>query len=794
MPSYDPNRFALSEARRDRATNKQTEQVCQDLARGDTSSSSDDPDYWAKVCGLGSRVEGAPSGPRIQTQYKVPGKGTLCPSGMPFKIPDKKDPEAYRYRTLGHPQGFYSHPGIHPAGTAVSEGNPYVSDSSHLFPRARGDQSRFNYRPNRNGRDWTDDMYGQGMPISIPAAGMPLDPTKRPLYQQVSEQAFKPMVETRISTGVMVNPWDGSMYETFEEGMFVPDFKKDQSLSRADLAKTSSKLVAMQGGYDNNNPPPRKVELPESDVQGPDAGRNPWGEQIYAQPLGSLQQHYIKRDLFFSRNDEVPVQPLDDKQSMNYIGYNENVRFTPHLTPTQRGRKPDPHEWKGGPDLGSATPDGAETRVLGPGEFSKRRHENPFSCGPARAMTVSREDSEAVPFGAMRDDFGNTARASQEGFRRLSGAQGEHGDETLYRQAEQAKIRARFGESEDTRGLYFRNLYRDDARFVHGNEKYDPYRAADKEAWTRSALKNPVIQRDEAGSYVRPEDRQDPLRKTRSDYEKRSIQYALVDGTENFEEGTWNQSQKDRPDPVRASYQGRIRERSANLDSQPEFDGDARTYQDTRNPNKRLAYNQRSKTFLEEMQGSGSGDGPARKAKKDRPDPVRSQYNNRMAQGSLVVDRGEDMTSSQYLDDPESAWEMCRMTRKQQGLPRVRPQTAYREEAGDHGAASFGSNYHESQTDRRGVGREDPYLSTSFWSYSAFQSNDRVIFKDQFSQGRRCNKDLNPVDPWDRGADFTDFETTAPHPDGLQRESAKRPDDSINRMSGYAYGVEAWDD
>lgn len=835
---YDPNKFKIgssgprngprAEAKRDVKTNLTTDQMCKDIKAGKKVNDQDE-DYWRRICQMtdsddsdsdssdSDSSDSEDDEPKIKSQVKT-----------------KHNHVIRNVRSKGLPLGALSAQGIHPSSLEVSEGNPYVGSENEQFFGGRSYASYFNYRPNKNGHDWTDNMYGRGTPIVAREAGRPINPQKRGLSYEVSEEAFKPMHDTRINTGFMVNTYDGNVYETFEEEMPAPDFKRDTSLSKTDLTKTNPRLVMMNGGYDENRPPPRKKENANYGVQGPDAGRNPWGEQIYSDRLSQIQRHYASRDLFNNRNDFVPVEAVDDKQSMGFVGYEPNYRIYPVLTPTTRGLNDTGKAWHGGPDMGAAAPNFDTTRVMGPGQISKKKYDL-FGTKPARAFAVGGEGVAATDAAGRRIDFAyeksfNTQRATIENKTRSSNVQGEAYGTDVQRSANNSKIRANHGEAtnqERGKNQRYRGVGVDGVSFAHVYEQkdsYDPYRSGTKGSLANAAIKNVRIDRQIArdegvgrsAKYLeknpinkavgqsrhnqidnrelnrqgaRPSGREGPVRK--DNYQTGPVsRWGRIENRERDGDGGGGRDAKrERRDPQREGVSKKIaRDRPYEMDSDGRFDADPREIYVDRKEKHRTSYERKNKSFFD----SGyEREGSVRDAKRDRVDPQRESYSRKAASMARSYERG-DAGSYLYPDDPERN----RPTRKDLTIKASGQRQSYVENGNDHGSAGWDSCYDESETDKRGLGREEPYLHTSKWTPSAFQSNDRVIFKNQFNQGSRaCKKEIVNRETRDRGGDYSDFEVTSKRPYGYNRVNSRRPDDTINNYSGYdAYGIESWDE
>lgn len=789
--AYDPNKFRIGgtkpsvavAAKKIKKTNLNAEQICKEL-RSNNKIDDLDEDYWNRVCGIGEQQRSIQNDSDDEPATRAPVQHNYVLKNV---------------RERGMPLGALSNPGIHPASLAISEGLPYVASENGQFFAGRSYAARANANPNLNGHDWTDDMYGRGTKIVAREAGRPIDPMKRPNSFEISEEAFKPMVETRVRTGIIVNTMDGNAYETYEEEMFAPDFKRDQSISKEDLRKTNPRLIMMNGGFDENRPPPRKKEIAFKGVQGPDAGRNPWGEQIYTDRVREMTEHQVSRDLFHNRNGFAPVEAVDDRQSMGFVGYVPAWRYTPAITPTQRGRSDQGRAWHAGPEPGTAAPNFDPTRVMGPGQISKKKHDL-LGSKPARAFAVGGQGVQATDSVRNPDPDRErsfvTQRAVDERKTRASVVEREVYGTDVQRDADyHHKVRANHGEAincERGRNVRYRNASVEGANYLHVEDQgntVDPYRSGTKGSLAKAALRRPNIDRhvsNEEGGYRDARyDQKDPVNKS-----YKGSRYRTVDSMQR--DGSYVRPDP-RQDPVKRRNEayaasGNVGRWGRIQTTQDASDAHYRDSRVDRRDKQRLSYEQKGKSFVDGF--DCDSDGPARSARRDRRDPQRESYSAKAGARSRTFER-EDSGYYPTNDDPEGR--QC--TRKDLTSKAYRQTQRYVPEGEDHGPGTWDARYHESQTDNRGV-RDDPYNPTSKWTPNAFQSNDRVIFKNQFNQGSRaCKKEVTyRFDP-EQGADFSDFEVTARRPRPYNRVSSKRPDDTIDNFSGYdAYGIEQWDE
>jgi len=151
-----------------------------------------------------------------------------------------------------------------------------------------------------------------------------------------SDELFKTPIdqtENKVSTGVMVNPFTGEMFETFENAMPPPNTNKFIPQDRFKIV--NPKLVGAQGGINHHAPPPKKKEICLS-VPGVDHGPNVWGDQLFADERRTRMREIANRDVWMNRDGDY-AQPLGfaKERPAGFVGLNPQVRAVPHLPATQ---------------------------------------------------------------------------------------------------------------------------------------------------------------------------------------------------------------------------------------------------------------------------------------------------------------------------------------------------------------------------------------------------------------------------------------------------------------------------
>lgn len=151
-----------------------------------------------------------------------------------------------------------------------------------------------------------------------------------------SDELFKTPIdntENKISTGIMVNPYTGEMYETFENQMPPPN--KDKFIPADRFEIVNPKLLQMFGGVNNHAPKPKKKEIC-LDVPGTDFGNNVWGDQLYAEERRKRMLEVIHRELWNNRSgDSSTASAVAKEKPAGFVGVQQMYRALPYLPPTQ---------------------------------------------------------------------------------------------------------------------------------------------------------------------------------------------------------------------------------------------------------------------------------------------------------------------------------------------------------------------------------------------------------------------------------------------------------------------------
>jgi len=155
-------------------------------------------------------------------------------------------------------------------------------------------------------------------------------------YGQYSDELFKTREDNsdnKISTGIMVNPYTGEMFETFENQMPPPNTDKSILADRFNIV--NPKLVWAQGGIDPHAPLRKKKEICKK-IPGVDHGVNVWGDQLYADERRARLRELANRDIWMCRDGDLPgPQSFPKEKPAGYVGLVPYYRPTPYLPPTQ---------------------------------------------------------------------------------------------------------------------------------------------------------------------------------------------------------------------------------------------------------------------------------------------------------------------------------------------------------------------------------------------------------------------------------------------------------------------------
>lgn len=138
----------------------------------------------------------------------------------------------------------------------------------------------------------------------------------------------------KIATGVLTNPYTGEVFQTFEEGMPLP--QKNDSLLPSQLKVTNPKLVQLQGGIDYNAPPPSKQEIAQN-VPLINGGPNVWGDALYQPQLRQWFDQRATIQQWNNRNGILPNYGIQKEHPAGFIGPEVNyLRPVPYNPATMR--------------------------------------------------------------------------------------------------------------------------------------------------------------------------------------------------------------------------------------------------------------------------------------------------------------------------------------------------------------------------------------------------------------------------------------------------------------------------
>lgn len=159
-----------------------------------------------------------------------------------------------------------------------------------------------------------------------------------PLFSHYNAELYQTPLdrsENMVSTGIMVNPWTGKVYETFEKALPPPTTSK-YAVDADQLKRTNPMLIFMNGGIDPNRKPLSKQEICQ-DIPGADGGPNVWGSQLYTDQIGKRLKEYAESQIWNNRNGIYSCEPSFPKERpAGYVGLVNMLRPVPWLPPTQR--------------------------------------------------------------------------------------------------------------------------------------------------------------------------------------------------------------------------------------------------------------------------------------------------------------------------------------------------------------------------------------------------------------------------------------------------------------------------
>ena len=246
---------------------------------------------------------------------------TLSNSALSGKLDPSKDSLATA-QALAHMQG---HSGQVPIMY-------WKHASENVNDIAPGEQEVKSHRFTTINR-YTAERRDQPIVIKANSQQPPYTPS---LYETPIDQSQK-----LVATGKLINGYIGQSFETFENQLPPPN--TDKSLAKYQLKQPNPKLVWINGGYNNHNPPPRKREQP-GEVFNPvsvKGGSVAFGSSnVYDPVVSSKVKMYAKRDVFNNRDGDLPVEPsMNGELPQGFVGYVQRDRYLPFLPATQELEK-----------------------------------------------------------------------------------------------------------------------------------------------------------------------------------------------------------------------------------------------------------------------------------------------------------------------------------------------------------------------------------------------------------------------------------------------------------------------
>lgn len=179
----------------------------------------------------------------------------------------------------------------------------------------------------------------------FPPLGIPGNGSKQPViktalksrkqHEYCPEMYMTPYDRTqnKIATGVLTNPYTGEVFQTFEEGMPLP--QKNDSLLPSQLKQTNPKLVQLQGGIDFNAPPPSKKEIAEN-IPLINGGPNVWGDALYQPQLRQWHDQRAVMQQWNNRNGILPNYGINKERAAGFVGDVNMLRPVPYNPATMR--------------------------------------------------------------------------------------------------------------------------------------------------------------------------------------------------------------------------------------------------------------------------------------------------------------------------------------------------------------------------------------------------------------------------------------------------------------------------
>ena len=135
-----------------------------------------------------------------------------------------------------------------------------------------------------------------------------------------------------IATGSLINTYTGEVVDLFEDAMPPPDNGRDAGDAERERKQAQRRLLAAEG---NVNASHHKREQ-QNPIQPGDAGAITQAANFQvSQDVATEWNERANRDLFFNRKELAPTELEMTRNPFGFEGYNNRLRITPYLLPTQ---------------------------------------------------------------------------------------------------------------------------------------------------------------------------------------------------------------------------------------------------------------------------------------------------------------------------------------------------------------------------------------------------------------------------------------------------------------------------
>ena len=164
------------------------------------------------------------------------------------------------------------------------------------------------------------------------ASAAPLGNGAAALYDNDTFMSPLAVSQPVIAPGSLINTYTGEVVDVFEDAMPPPDNGRDAGDAERERKQAQRRLLAAEGNVVASH---RKREQ-QNPIQAGDAG--PITQVAHFQVSHDVATEWnerANRDLFFNRNELAPTELEMTRNPFGFEGYNNRLRISPYLLPTQ---------------------------------------------------------------------------------------------------------------------------------------------------------------------------------------------------------------------------------------------------------------------------------------------------------------------------------------------------------------------------------------------------------------------------------------------------------------------------